>query len=207
MKLNINPQKTALLLVDMQNDFLHPKGAYSRGKQSSESMLPLPQKLYEVAQALRAKGGWIVSTHFTLITGKRGEPFISPHLKALRPFLQKGDFASGGWGHDLLDILKPADIRVEKVAYSAFYQSRLEFALKKAGVETLIVGGIVTNGGVASTVRGAHVRGLKTLVLSDGCAAFTPQAHNAAIGSLATVSAVSTCAEAIKEIEQSESKS
>ena len=80
-------------------------------------------------------------------------------------------------------------------------------ALKKAGVETLIVGGIVTNGGVASTVRGAHVRGLKTLVLSDGCAAFTPQAHNAAIGSLATVSAVSTCAEAIKEIEQSESES
>ena len=202
MTLNIRPENTALLLIDMQNDFLHKEGAYARGKQSSPTMTPLPNRLYEVAQAIRAKGGWVVSTHFTIITGKGGEPFISPHLKALRPFLRKGDFSSGGWGHDLLDILKPADMTIEKVAYSAFYQTRLEFSLKKAGIDTLIVGGIVSNGGVASTVRGAHVRGLKTLVLRDGCAAFSEEAHNAAIASLATVSAVSTCAEAIALLEQ-----
>ena len=47
---------------------------------------------------------------------------------------------------------------VEKVAYSAFYMSRLEWVLRKAEITTLLVAGIVTNGGVASTVRDAHVR-------------------------------------------------
>ena len=201
MNVTINPKKTALLLIDMQNDFLHPDGAYARGNQTAKSMIPLPEKLLKVAQAIRKAGGWIVSTHFTIITGKEGEPFISPHLKALRPFLQKGDFTSGGWGHDVLDLLRPVDIKVEKVAYSAFYQSRLEFSLKKAGIDTLIVGGIVTNGGVASTVRDSHVRGLKTIVLTDGTAAFSEENHQAAIGSLSTVSAVASCTEAIQLIE------
>lgn len=90
---------------------------------------------------------------------------------------------------------------MEKVAYSAFYMSRLEFCLRKAGIETLIVGGIVTNGGVASTVRDAHVRDFRTIVLSDGCAAFKPEVHDTAIRDLATMAAIMTCAEALAAIE------
>ena len=66
----------------------------------------------------------------------------------------------------------PADLAVEKVAYSAFYMTRLEWVLRKAGIDRLVVGGIVTNGGVASTVRDAHVRDFEAVVLADGCAAF-----------------------------------
>jgi nicotinamidase-related amidase len=89
------------------------------------------------------------------------------------------------------------DIAVEKVAYNAFHQSRLEFVLRKAGIERLIVSGIVTNGGVESTLRGAHVLEFETLVLSDGCAAFSDAAHEAAMGSMATISKVATVAEAL----------
>ena len=64
----------------------------------------------------------------------------------------------GGWGHALVDELGPADIAVEKVNFSAFYMSRLEWVLGRAGVRRLFVAGIVSNGGVASTVRDAHVR-------------------------------------------------
>ena len=60
------------------------------------------------------------------------------------------------------------------MSYSALYQTRLEYILRHLGIDTLIVGGIVTNGGVASTLRDAHLRGLHTVVLTDGCAAFTP---------------------------------
>jgi nicotinamidase-related amidase len=63
------------------------------------------------------------------------------------------------------------------------------------------VGGIVTNGGVASTVRDAHVRDLHTIVLSDGCAAFRAEVHETAIADLATVSTVTTCAGALAWIE------
>lgn len=190
-----DPSATALVLVDLQNDFIHPDGAYARGGSKADEIAALPARLAPLAEAVRAKGGWIVSTHFTLVPGKGGEPMISPHLKAIRPFLRKGDFLSGGWGHDVVDALQPIDIKVEKVAFSAFYMSRLEWVLRKAGITTLIFGGIVTNGGVASTVRDAHVRDLETVVLEDGCAAFSEQVHRTAIDALRPVSTVATIAE------------
>ncbi|MEL6523792.1 MAG: cysteine hydrolase [Pseudomonadota bacterium] len=188
--------KTALLIVDLQNDFLHPDGAYARGGQTSSAIAALPERVLPVANALREKGGWVVSTQFTLVPGKGGEPFISPHLKKLRPFLGKGDFSPGSWGNTLVDPLQPADLSVEKVAYSAFYMTRMEWVLRKAGIEALFVCGIVTNGGVASTVRDAHVRDFAVSVLSDGCAAFSEAAHDAAIADLGTITRLLTCAEA-----------
>ena len=142
--LNIDAKYCGLILVDMQNDFLHPQGAYGRNGQACDAIAALPPRLGKVADAMREAGGWIVSTHFTLVPGKRGEPFISPHLKKLRPFLGKGDFAPGSFGQALIDDLQPADLAVEKVAFSAFFQSRLEWLLNRAGLETLIFGGIVT---------------------------------------------------------------
>lgn len=192
----LEPETTGLLIVDLQNDFLHPQGAYGRGGQASAEIAALPRRVKPVADALRDKGGWVVSTQFTLVPGKGGEPFISPHLRELRPFLGRGDFAPGSWGHALVDELQPADIVVEKVSYSAFYMSRLEWVLRKAGIEILIVCGIVTNGGIASTLRDAHVRDFRTLLLTDGCAAFGSEAHERSIADLSMIAAPLTCSEA-----------
>jgi ureidoacrylate peracid hydrolase len=186
--------RTGLVLVDLQNDFLHPAGAYGRAGQSSAAIAALPARLKPIVEAMRRADGWIVSTHFTLVPGKGGEPFILPHLKKLRPFLGKGDFAPGSFGHDLVSELKPADLIIEKVAYSAFYMSRMEFVLRRAGIDTLIFAGIVTNGGVASTLRDAHIRDFHPILLRDGCAAFSEAAHEASVASLATVVEVTDCA-------------
>ena len=196
-----DPATTALVLVDLQNDFIHPEGAYGRAGQKAEAIAALPARLAPLAEAMRRAGGWIVSTHFTLVPGKGGEPFILDHLKKLRPFLGKGDFLPGAWGHALVDELQPADVSIEKVAYSAFYMSRMEFALRRAGLRRLIFSGIVTNGGVASTLRDAHVRDFATVVLADGCAAFRAEVHETAIADLASISEVMTCAEALAWIE------
>ena len=157
--------ETALLLCDLQNDFIHAKGAYARGGQGDASIAALPARLAPLCQAMRAEGGWIASTHFTLVPGKGGEPFIAEHLQQMRPFLRKGDFAPASWGQALVDELAPSDLMVEKIGYDAFWNSRLEWALRKAGIRALLVAGIVTNGGVASTVRGAHVREFEVTVL------------------------------------------
>ena len=186
----IDAGRTALLIVDLQNDFLHPQGAYGRAGQTAEAIAALPGRVKPLADAMRAAGGWIVSTQFTLVPAKGGEPFISEHLRELRPFLGKGDFEPGAWGHRLVDELQPADLTLEKVAYSAFYQTRLEWVLKRADIETLMVCGIVTNGGVASTVRDAHVRDFHTIVVGDCCAAFSSEAHDTALRDLSTVSQV-----------------
>jgi nicotinamidase-related amidase len=189
--------QTALLLCDLQNDFIHPEGAYGRAGQSAAAIAALPARVAPLAEALRAKGGWVASTHFTLFTGKGGEPFIDPHLRAMRPFLKRGDFVQGSWGHAVVEELAPSDLPVEKVGYDAFYQTRLEWILRKAGIRHLLVSGIVTNGGVASTVRGAHVREFQVTVLEDGCAAFTQELHETAIAALRPVARISTVAEAL----------
>ena len=193
--------QTALLIVDLQNDFLHPRGAYGRARQSAPEIAALPARVKPLADALRARGGFIISTQFTLVPAKGGEPLISPHLKQLRPFLTKGDFAPGSWGHALVDELQPADLAVEKIAYSAFYMTRLEWVLRKCGIERLLICGIVTNGGVASTARDAHVRDLETVVLEDGCAAFSVETHRTAIAALRPVCRVASIADAMQEIE------
>ena len=188
---------TALMLCDLQNDFLHPDGAYGRAGMGRAEIAEVVPRLAPLAAAMRRAGGWIVSTHFTLVPGRGGEPFISPHLKAARPFLKRGDFAPGSWGHALVDALAPADLAVEKVAFSAFYMSRLEWVLARAGIRRLLVAGIVTNGGVASTVRDAHVRDFEVHLLEDGCAAFDPATHDAAVAGLRPVAGVARVADAL----------
>lgn len=189
--------RTALLTIDFQNDFIHPKGAYGRAGQTAESIAELPAKIAPLARAIQARGGHYFSAQFTLVPDKNGEPLIAPHLKELRPFLGKGDFAPGGFGHTLVDVLQPADFVIEKVAYSAFYQTRLEYLMRAVGVDQIIVGGIVTNGGVASTLRDAHLRNIETVMLTDGCAAFKKEVHDATLLSLGTVTHQMTCADAL----------
>lgn len=196
----IDPKRTALLTIDLQNDFLHPEGAYGRAGQTAEAITALPARIKPVVDALRAKGGTYISAQFTLVPGPNDEPLIAPHLKALRPFLGKGDFAPGKFGHALVDALAPADYTIEKVAYSALYQTRLEYILRALDIDTLIIGGIVTNGGVASTVRDAHLRNLHTILLSDGCAAFKQEVHDATLLSLASVCPNVTCAEMLETL-------
>ncbi|MDU8946266.1 cysteine hydrolase family protein [Ovoidimarina sediminis] len=196
----LDPARTALLTIDLQNDFLHAKGAYGRAGQTSELITALPARIRPIVDRLRSRGGTFVSAQFTLVPGPGGEPLIAPHLKKLRPFLGRGDFAPGAFGHALVEDLAPADYTIEKVAYSAFYQTRLEYILKALGIDTLIIGGIVTNGGVASTVRDAHLRNIHTILLSDGCAAFDPKVHDATLVSLGSITPIVTCEEMLEQL-------
>ncbi|WP_421980688.1 cysteine hydrolase family protein [Roseibium sp.] len=195
-------KRTALLTIDLQNDFLHPEGAYGRAGQRSDSIAALPARIRPLVDALRKRGGHYISAQFTLVPDADGEPLIAAHLKKLRPFLGKGDFAPGSFGNTLVDTLYPADFVVEKVAYSAFYQTRLEYIMRAVGIDTLIVGGIVTNGGVASTLRDAHLRNIDTVLLTDGCAAFDSKVHEATLLSLGTVTTEMSCEEVLAWLEK-----
>lgn len=192
-------KNAALMLLDLQNDFLHSKGAYGRGGQSNPDIAAVPGRMKPLVDLVRTKDSLIGATLFTLVTGKGDEPMISPHLKKLRPFLAKGDFVSGGWGQQVVDELAPADFTIEKIAYSAFYMTRLEWMLRQHNIKTLYFAGIVTNGGVASTVRDAHVREFDCVVLEDGCAAFSPEVHRQAIDGLRPVARIATIAKAMKD--------
>jgi ureidoacrylate peracid hydrolase len=188
-------EKTALIIVDLQNDFLAPDGAYSRGGATNPLALELPLRVARVAKAVKAGGGLVVASQFTLWPDAKGEPMISAHLKALRPFLKKGDFAPSSKGQANVEEIMPyVDVSVCKVAYSAFFNTQLDWILQHAGIDNLALCGIVTNGGVASTLRDAHLREYHTTVLSDGCAAFGNN-HAIALADMATISTLMSCTE------------
>jgi len=183
--------KTALVIIDLQNDFLASDGAYARGGCVNPEALLLPERLLPVARAVKAAGGLVVASQFTLWPNAQGEPMVSPHLLKLRPFLRRGDFAPGSRGQACVDALLPVvDVCVQKVAYSAFFNTQLDWLLRKAGIGRVAVCGIVTNGGVASTVRDAHMRDYDTWVIADACAAFKAESHAAALADMASVATV-----------------
>lgn len=187
--------RTALVVIDLQNDFLDARGAYARGGDTNPSALPLPERVAAVARAVKAAGGMVVASQFTLWPDAAGEPMVSPHLLQLRPYLRKGDFAPGSWGQANVDALAGLiDVTVSKVAYSAFFNTQLDWVLRRAGIDTVAVCGIVTNGGVASTARDAHMRDYRTLVLGDGCAAFGEARHQTSLADLRNVAEVTDCA-------------
>lgn len=198
---SIAAAKTALVIIDLQNDFLDPKGAYARGGDTNPPALLLPSRVSEVAAALKIAGGMVVASQFTLWPDAKGEPMVSPHLKALRPYLRKGDFAPGSWGQANVDELaRLIDVTVSKVAYSAFFNTQLDWVLRRAGIDTVAVCGIVTNGGVASTVRDAHMRDYRTLVLADGCAAFGEERHQTSLADMRNVAEVTDCAAFVRAL-------
>jgi nicotinamidase-related amidase len=199
--MNLVQAKLGMVIVDLQNDFLAPDGAYARGNTASSAAQALPARMEPVARAVKRHGGLVTASLFTLWPDAQGEPMISAHLKERRPFLRKGDFAPGSRGQANVDLLLPCvDMSVCKVAYSAFFNTQLDWLLKKAGVDTLVVCGIVTNGGVASTVRDAHVRDYHVIVLSDGCAAFSDSAHQAALTDMASVADVMDSATFLQQL-------
>lgn len=190
----------AVLLVDLQNDFLHPDGAYHRGGAVNPHAVGLIERVRRVVDVAREHEVPVIATRFTLVPGPDGEPLIAEHLRTLRPFLAKGDFAEGSWGHSVVDELLPVDGAVDKVVYSAFRHTRLEWLLREFGVDTITVAGVVTNGGVASTVRDAHSRGFEVEVLGDCCAAFDAAVHEATLTSFAGVAKVIESSKAIDEL-------
>jgi nicotinamidase-related amidase len=89
---------------------------------------------------------------------------------------------------------------VDKVAYSAFAHTRLDWLLRRFRCDHIVVAGIVTNGGVASTVHDAHVREYGVTVLTDGCASFDEVVHSATLTSLASTARLTTCDEFVASL-------
>lgn len=193
----IDPKTTALLLIDLQNDTLHPEGAYRRAGVGSEAMAALPEKLAPLCQALRKLGGWIIGSHFTILEGKAGKPLISEHALKLRPFLKDGDFKRGSWGHAFVETLPQIDVHIDKFAPSAFDMSPLEWLLHHIKAETMLIAGMTTPVSIQATLRDAVQRDFRPIILQDGVAALDAKQHASALSEMAKLAPVRSCADVL----------
>ena len=179
---DLNPAKTALVVVDMQNGFMPTETAHAPCPMAIE----IVPNINRLAQVVRATGGtviWIQTafTDETLTSWSTLYGMVGPKGTEKR----RRSLSVGGKGYDLWPDLKveAADLIVEKKRYSAFIQgsSNIEEVLRARGFDTLLITGTVTNVCCESTARDAMMRNFKTIMVTDGNAANTDEDHNAAL--------------------------
>lgn len=181
----IERKNSGVIVIDMQNDFVHEKGtlASSGAFRQAGSIVPLIQTLLIAARS---------SDMPVVYTRQVSRPDQFDALPSKSVNLPR--CVQGTWGAEILDELRPSesDFVVDAPRRDRFYDSRLELVLRKLGVSTLIFTGYASDGCVESTVRGADSRDYKVVVLEDCTFTTDSPRHDAALLSMSRVGMISS---------------
>ncbi len=182
--LALDPQTTAVVMIDMQRDFLEPGGF---GESLGNDVSLLKKAVAPCAALLdmaRRRGILVIHTR----EGHRPDLSDAPKAKVERgaPALRIGApgpmgriLVRGEAGHDIIAELypRPGEPIIDKPGKGAFYATDLGSILQHRAIETLIVCGVTTEVCVHTTVREANDRGYKCIVPGDCCGSYFPEFH------------------------------
>jgi ureidoacrylate peracid hydrolase len=180
---DLDPARTAHVVVDLQNGFMAP---------GQPAEIPLAREIVpnvnRISAALRAAGGLVVYIQNTIdATAKEAWSNWFTHMSGeRRADAMNKAFAPGSFGHSLwpeLEVL-PGDLRVNKNRFGAFVpgSSNLHAELQARNIDTVIITGTATNVCCESTARDAMMMNYKTIFVSDGTATYNDEEHNATLG-------------------------
>lgn len=180
--------RTALLIIDMQRDFLEPGGFGETLGNDVSRLQSAVGPCAMVLAAARRHGLAVIHTR----EGHLPDLSDAPPAKIARgaPSLRIGDpgpmgriLIRGEAGHDIVPALSPApgETVIDKPGKGAFYATALGDVLKQRDIDTLLVCGVTTEVCVNTTVREANDRGFRCLVLGDCCASYFPEFHEAGL--------------------------
>jgi biuret amidohydrolase len=186
--LSVDLDKSALIIIDMQRDFLEPGGFGAALGNDVSQLQAAVGPCQETLSAARAIGMLVIHTregHRPDLTDapphkvERGDP--STRIGAPGPMGRI--LVRGEPGHDIIPELYPlaSEPVIDKPGKGAFYQTDLELMLRNRGIDTLFVCGVTTEVCVNTTVREANDRGFRCIVLSDCCASYFPKFHEAGL--------------------------
>jgi nicotinamidase-related amidase len=187
-ELEFDPKSTALLIIDMQRDFVMPGGF---GEALGNDVTPLQATIAptrRVLEAARKRGMLVIHTR----EGHRPDLTDCPPTKLVRGRgkTRIGDagpmgriLVRGEIGHDIVPELVPApgEPVIDKPGKGAFYATDLELILRDRGIKTLIVCGVTTEVCVHTSVREANDRGYECVVLADCVGSYFPEFQKAAL--------------------------
>lgn len=174
--------KTALIVIDMQRDFLLPGGFGESLGNDVDQLLKVVPPLAALIAAARSAGVMVIHTR----EGHRPDLSDCPPAKLNRgaPSKRIGDpgkygriLIQGEYGHDIVDELAPIDgeVVIDKPGKGAFYATPLSEVLTEAGITQLLVTGVTTEVCVHTTTREANDRGYECLVVSDCVGSYFPE--------------------------------
>jgi nicotinamidase-related amidase len=186
--LTVDLDGAALIIIDMQRDFLEPSGFGAALGNDVSRLQAAVGPCRAILDAARSLGVLVIHTR----EGHRPDLSDAPPHK-----VQRGDPKSrigahgpmgrilirGEPGHDIIPELYPFGDEpvIDKPGKGAFYQTDLELMLRNRGIDTLFVAGVTTEVCVNTTVREANDRGFRCVVLSDCCASYFPHFHEAGL--------------------------
>lgn len=162
----VDPRTTALIIVDMQNDFVNPRGALAVA--TAPPTIPAIQRLLALARDTRMR------VFFTQDTHEEGDPeFAIWGRHVLR----------GTWGWQIVDEIapRPGERVLEKLRYDGFFGTPLDHELRLAGIQTVVVCGTVANICVLHTAGSAALLGYRVILPIDAISALIPFDLQAAI--------------------------
>lgn len=187
----LRPAETALLLVDVQNDFCSPGGIMDR---EGADLVPVQKMLPDLERLLanaRAAGVFVVHVRNAYSTADNrylSDSFLDVATRRLagRALTTIPMCQPGSWGADHAPGFAPADSEpvVVKHRYSGFYQTDLEMLLRVRNIRTVVPTGVATNVCVESTARDAFMRDLHVVFPRDASATYYPAAHAATLSTI-----------------------
>lgn len=180
----VRPEHTALIVIDVQNDFSAPGGARMKGDLTTiEAMKEPTQRMVEAARAI---GVPVVYTQAQTDAEHDNGPILA---RRQRVGLGGAKYTiPGTWGWEICDFVapRPGEVTIPKWHHSAFTNPKMDATLRRLGAKTLLFTGIATNGCVEATVRDAFARGYYTVVLEDCVGAYDPDLQRYSLKNMAT---------------------
>jgi nicotinamidase-related amidase len=188
LEARVAPEHTAVLVVDMQNDYCAPGGASDQNGRDLTMIQAMIPTLRGLVDAARAAGIPIIWAKYTLGPGSAG--LSGPEiLRRGHNFRGADATVKGTWGHEIVADLpyRPdEDVVVEKRRVSAFIGTDLDTVLRGQGIKTLVVTGVMAQTCVECTVRDAMCYDFYVAVPADCAASGAPAPHETSIRNMAT---------------------
>jgi nicotinamidase-related amidase len=164
----MDPSKTAVVLVEFQNDFTTDGGALHGAVAEVMAATDMLAHTRATADAARAAG--VTGIHSPIQFAEGYNEITKTPYGILKGVVDTSAFVKGSWGAQIVDDLspEPGDIILEgKRGLDAFASTNLDFILRSKGIETVALAGFLTNCCVESTMRSAYERGFEVITLTD----------------------------------------
>ena len=182
--MNLKGLPAALVVIDMQNGFCHPKGSFARLGHNISMCRGALQGCRRLVDAARTARLPVIFTRYIYRADYRDGGIL---IQELAPSLKEtGALVSGDWDSEIVDELpvRDEDFLVNKNRYSAFYGTNLETILTSLGVRNLIICGVTTNMCVETTARDAMQRDYRVFVVSNATGELDYARHEQALRTL-----------------------
>jgi nicotinamidase-related amidase len=180
--MSIDPATTAVVLIEYQNDFTSDGGVLHGAVSGVMERTGMLANTRMVVDKARAAGATVMHAPITFAEGYNE---ISSHPYGILKGVVDGNaFVKGTWGADIVDDLTPqaGDIVIEgKRGLDTFASTNLDFILRSKGIDTIVLGGFLTNCCVESTMRSGYENGYKVITLSDCVAGTSDEEHDNAL--------------------------